>query len=74
MTIIQRPLQEWMRAIDENRETHGTRECRTIPGRDFQKRLTALLTRANLPFTHPDAPSHYERILRALQLDKKFCD
>jgi 3-dehydroquinate synthase len=43
-------------------------------GEDFQKRLTALLGRAGLPLTHPDAPDLYDRILRALQLDKKFHD
>ena len=43
-------------------------------GGDFQKRLTALLTRAGLPLSHPDAPGLYDRILRALQLDKKFRD
>jgi 3-dehydroquinate synthase len=43
-------------------------------GADFQPRLTALLTRAGLPLTFPDAPGLYDRILRALQLDKKFRD
>jgi 3-dehydroquinate synthase len=43
-------------------------------GADFQKRLTALLTRAGLPFSHRDVPGLYDRILRALQLDKKFRD
>ena len=43
-------------------------------GEDFQKRLIALLGRAGLPLTHPDAPGLYDRILRALQLDKKFRD
>ena len=43
-------------------------------GEDFQKRLTALLTRAALPLNHRDAPGLFDRILRALQLDKKFRD
>ena len=34
----------------------------------------ALLTRAGLPLSHPGAPGLYDRILRALQLDKKFRD
>ena len=43
-------------------------------GPEFPKRLTALLTRAGLPLSHRDAPGLYDRILRALQLDKKFRD
>jgi 3-dehydroquinate synthase len=43
-------------------------------GGDFQNRLTALLERAGLPLSHRDAPGLYDRILRALQLDKKFRD
>jgi 3-dehydroquinate synthase len=46
-------------------------------GGDFQERLTTLLTRAGLPLSFGgdgDAPGLYERILRALQLDKKFRD
>ncbi len=43
-------------------------------GEDFQKRLTALLTRAALPLSHRDAPGLFDRVLRALQLDKKFRD
>ena len=43
-------------------------------GEDFQKRLISLLTRAALPLNHRDAPGLFDRILRALQLDKKFRD
>ncbi len=43
-------------------------------GGDFEKRLTELLTRTGLPLSHPDAPGLFDRILRALQLDKKFRD
>ena len=41
---------------------------------DFQKRLAALLERAGLPLSHRDAPGLFDRIIRALQLDKKFRD
>jgi 3-dehydroquinate synthase len=43
-------------------------------GADFQKRLVALLERASLPLRHADAPGLFDRILRALQRDKKFRD
>ncbi len=46
-------------------------------GEDFQKRLIALLGRAGLPLSYQpesDSPGLYDRILRALQLDKKFRD
>ena len=43
-------------------------------GADFQNRLTALLGRAGLPLSHRDAPGLFDRILRALQRDKKFRD
>ena len=43
-------------------------------GADFQKRLVALFERAGLPLRHPDAPGLFDRILRALQRDKKFRD
>jgi 3-dehydroquinate synthase len=43
-------------------------------GADFQKRLVALLERAGLPLRHPDAPGLFDRIIRALQRDKKFRD
>ena len=33
-----------------------------------------MLTRAGLPLTHADAPGLFDRIVRALQLDKKFRD
>ena len=48
-------------------------ELGTVGG-DFQKRLTALLERAGLPLIHRDAPGLFDRIVRALQLDKKFRD
>ena len=41
-------------------------------GEDFASRLVALLERAGLPVTYPDAPGLFDRILRALQMDKKF--
>ncbi|MEO6787211.1 MAG: 3-dehydroquinate synthase [Chthoniobacteraceae bacterium] len=41
---------------------------------DFQRRLTALLERAGLPLVHKNAPGLFDRIVRALQLDKKFRD
>ena len=41
---------------------------------DFQKRLIALFERAGLPLNYPDATGLYDRVLRALQLDKKFRD
>jgi 3-dehydroquinate synthase len=40
----------------------------------FLERLTALFTRAGLPVSYPDAPGLFERILRAMQMDKKFRD
>ena len=43
-------------------------------GDDFQSRLFALIQRAGLPVTYPDAPGLFDRILRALQMDKKFRD
>ena len=45
-----------------------------MAGGDFQSRLTGLLERAGLPLTHKDAPGLFDRIVRALQLDKKFRD
>ena len=53
--------------------THMAVRLGTVGG-DFQKRLTALLARAGLPLSHRDAPGLFDRILRALQLDKKFRD
>ncbi|HEV7867430.1 MAG TPA: 3-dehydroquinate synthase [Chthoniobacteraceae bacterium] len=38
----------------------------------FLERLTGLLTRAGLPTSHSDAPGLFDRVLRAMQLDKKF--
>jgi 3-dehydroquinate synthase len=42
--------------------------------RAFCDRLAALLTRAGLPTHYPDAPGLFERIVRAMQMDKKFRD
>lgn len=41
---------------------------------DFQTRLTALIKRAGLPTTHPDQTGLFDRIVRAMQMDKKFRD
>lgn len=41
---------------------------------DFKRRLLALLGRANLPTTHPDRPGLFDRVIRAMQMDKKFRD
>jgi len=38
----------------------------------FYERLHSLLMRAGLPDGHPDAPGLFDRVLRAMQLDKKF--
>ncbi|HEX8297393.1 MAG TPA: 3-dehydroquinate synthase [Chthoniobacteraceae bacterium] len=38
----------------------------------FLDRLVALLQRAGLPTNHPDAPGLFERVLRSMQMDKKF--
>lgn len=43
-------------------------------GREFQERLVALIVRAGLPLAFKDAPGLFDRIIRALQLDKKFRD
>jgi 3-dehydroquinate synthase len=40
----------------------------------FLSRLEALLRRAELPLSHPDHPGLFERVLRAMQMDKKFKD
>ena len=40
----------------------------------FLSRLESLLQRAELPLSHPDHPGHFERVLRAMQMDKKFKD
>jgi len=40
----------------------------------FFDRLFALLTRAGLPVSYPDAPGLFDRVLRTMQLDKKFRD
>ncbi len=41
---------------------------------DFQKRLAALIERAGLPTSYPDRAGLFDRILRAMQMDKKFRD
>jgi 3-dehydroquinate synthase len=41
---------------------------------DFQTRLQALIERAGLPQSFPDAPGLFDRIVRAMQMDKKFRD
>ncbi len=38
----------------------------------FQTRLLALLERAGLPKSFPDEPGLFHRVIRAMQLDKKF--
>ena len=43
-------------------------------GGDFESRLGALISRAALPASHRDAPGLFDRIIRALQMDKKFRD
>jgi len=43
-------------------------------GSDFAERLTKLIVRAGLPTSFPDAPGLFDRIMRAMQLDKKFRD
>ena len=40
----------------------------------FFERLNSLLIRAGLPVHYPDAPGLFDRVLRALQMDKKFRD
>jgi 3-dehydroquinate synthase len=39
---------------------------------EFLLRLEALLERAGLPRTFPDRPELFDRVIRAMQLDKKF--
>ncbi len=41
---------------------------------EFLQRLQSLLERAGLPISFPDAPDLFERIVRAMQMDKKFKD
>lgn len=41
---------------------------------DFARRLQALLEIAGLPLTFPDRPGLFERVKKAMQLDKKFRD
>ncbi len=38
----------------------------------FAGRLAALIRRAGLPSEYPDAPELFDRIIRAMQMDKKF--
>ena len=41
---------------------------------NFVSRLMALLSRAGLPLSYPDSPGLFERVIRAMQSDKKFHD
>lgn len=41
---------------------------------DFGRRLAALIDRAGLPSGYPDAPGLFDRIIRAMKMDKKFRD
>ncbi len=41
-------------------------------GEDFAKRLDRLIQRAALPVYFEDAPGLYDRVIRAMQMDKKF--
>ncbi len=41
---------------------------------EFHTRLQSLIERAGLPTHFPDAPGLFDRIIRALQMDKKFRD
>ncbi len=43
-------------------------------GAPFAGRLQALIQRAGLPVGFPDAPGLFDRIIRAMQMDKKFRD
>jgi 3-dehydroquinate synthase len=43
-------------------------------GEDFQRRLLAMFQRAELPVCHPDQPGLFDRVVRAMQMDKKFRD
>ena len=54
----------------------ATRLARAVGAceQEFHTRLQALLERAHLPTHFPDAPGLFERIVRALQMDKKFRD
>jgi 3-dehydroquinate synthase len=40
----------------------------------FEQRLQALIARAGLPQSFPDAPGLFERVMHAMQSDKKFRD
>ena len=43
-------------------------------GGDFSRRLFALIERAGLPMSFEEKPGLFDRIIRALQMDKKFRD
>jgi len=45
-----------------------------VAGEDFQRRLVALIERAGLPTGYPKRADLFERVIRALQMDKKFRD
>ncbi|MEQ1860253.1 MAG: 3-dehydroquinate synthase [Chthoniobacteraceae bacterium] len=54
----------------------ATRLARALGMADdsFFTRLESLIVRAGLPTRFPGAPGHFDRIKRAMQLDKKFRD
>jgi 3-dehydroquinate synthase len=43
-------------------------------GQEFHDRLQSLIERAGLPKFFPDAPGLFDRIVRAIRMDKKFRD
>ena len=45
-----------------------------LVGVDFEHRLFTLFERAGLPMCHADKPGLFDRIVRAMQMDKKFRD
>jgi 3-dehydroquinate synthase len=45
-----------------------------LVGEDFQRRLAALIGRAGLPACYAGGPGLFDRLLRAMQMDKKFRD
>ncbi len=47
-------------------------EALGVVAEDFTARLRALIDRARLPASYPDAPGLFDRVVRAMQLDKKF--
>ena len=45
-----------------------------VVSEDFEPRLVALLTEAGLPMSFPEEPGLFDRVVKAMQLDKKFRD